>query len=216
MTQRESQNKKMPAKKTKDPLPKKPAKLVNDQVWEFGPLIRTLREEKKLSGAELCRQAGGMDPRLLNALEKGRIQNPSFQTLSRLARVLTVTLADFFTIAEARREECFSAGSQRGNFSMEFPSSGARIVSFTPFIKDFFCGKIFLGAKKKFDQGLLKHPCPQFVSVMLGQFIIQAGDKKIHLREGQNLFFNGALKHTVLNPLHRESVLMLVTAPSFL
>jgi len=203
-------------KKIKESLPKKPVRPVLEEAWALGPIIRALREEKKMSGVELCRQAGGMDPRLLNALEKGRIKNPSIQTLSRIARVLTVTLADFFTIAEAGREDAFSVGSQRGHFSMEFPAFGARMVSFTPFIKDFFCGKIFLGAKKKFDQKMLKHPRPQFISVMLGQFIIQAGDKKVHLREGQNLFFNGALAHTVTNPLHRESVLMLMTAPSFL
>jgi len=203
-------------KKTKEKLPQKPARPVLEETWALGPLIRALREEKKISGAELCRQAGGLDPRLLNALEKGRIKNPSIQTLSRIARVLTVTLADFFTIAEARREDAFATGSQRGHFTMEFPAFGARMVSFTPFIKEFFCGKIFLGAKKKFDQKMLKHPRPQFISVMLGQFIVQAGDKKVHLREGQNLFFNGALSHTITNPLHRESVLMLMTAPSFL
>ena len=202
--------------KEKEDIPRKFVRPAVEETWKLGPLIRALREDKKMSGVELCRQAGGMDPRLLNALEKGRIKNPSIQTLARIARVLTVSLADFFTIAEARREESFSVGSQRGHFSMEFPIFGARMVSFTPFTKDFFCGKIFLGAKKKFDQKMLKHPRPQFVSVMLGQFIIQIGDKKVHLHEGQNLFFNGALNHAVANPLHRESVLMLMTAPSFL
>jgi len=204
------------AKKTKEPLPKKLTRPAPEETWALGPVLRSLREERKLSGVALCRQAGGLDPRLLNAMEKGRIKNPSIQTLSRIARVLNVTLADFFTIAEARRADSFAVGSQRGHFSMEFPSFGARMVSFTPFTKDFFCGKIFLGAKKKFDQKMLKHPRPQFVSVMLGQFMIEAGDKKIQLREGQNLFFNGALNHTISNPLHRESVLMLMTAPSFL
>lgn len=206
----------MAAKRTaKEKLPRKPQNTAGAEPWQLGALIRSLREEKKMSGAELCRQAG-MDPRLLNALEKGRIRNPSIDTLARLSRILTVTLADFFVTAESRREECFSAGGQRGNFSMEFPSCGARLVSFTPFIREFFCGKIFLGPKKKLDQQLLKHPYPQFISVMLGQFQVEAGGRKVHLREGQNLFFNGALKHTIANPLHRESVLMIVTAPSFL
>lgn len=203
-------------KKTKEKRSKKILRASSEETWMIGPLIRTLRQEKKMSGAELCRQAGGLDPRLLNALEKGRIKNPNLRTLSRIARVLTMTLADFFAIAEVRREDAFSVGSQRGHFAMEFPAFGARVVSFTPFIKDFFCGKIFLSAKKKFDRTMLQHPQPQFVSVMLGEFVIQAGDQKVHLNEGQNLFFNGALNHTVMNPLHRESVLMLMTAPSFL
>ena len=204
------------AGRVKEKLPKKPAQPAQNDLWDIGGLVRTLREEKKLSGAELCRQAGGMDPKLLNALEKGRIKNPSIQTLSKLAGVLTVSLADFFTTASARREEAFSTGSQRGNFSMEFAAYGARLVSFTPFIKEFFCGKIFLGSKKKFDQKMLKHPSPQFISVILGQALIQVGDKTVHLKEGQNVYFNGALKHSVTNPLQREAVMMFVTAPSFL
>ncbi len=99
---------------------------------------------------------------------------------------------------------------------MEFAGAGARIVSFTPLIKNFFCGKIFLGAKKKFDQTLLRHEHPHFVSVIMGRVDIQAGGRRMSLGEGENLFFNGALPHVVSNPRHRESVMMLMTAPSFL
>lgn len=157
-----------------------------------------------------------MDPRLLNAVEKGRIKSPSLQTLTALSRALGITLADFFTAVELEREDSFFAGSQKGNFTLEFQAAGARVVSFTPFIKNFFCGKIMLGPKKKFDQRLLRHAHPQFVSVILGRFEIQVGTRRVSLREGENLFFNGAIKHVIANPLHRESVLMLMTAPSFL
>ncbi len=201
----------MASKPSKKKLPKK-----SEPVLALGALIRSLRQAKKLSGVELCRLAGGMDPRLLNAVEKGRIQSPSLQTLTALSRALGMTLAGLFTAAEIERDDKFFTGSQKGNFMLEFPAVGARVVSFTPFTKDFFCGKVFLGAKKKFDQTLFRHAHPQFVSVILGRFEIDVGGRQANLREGENLFFHGAIKHRVMNPLHRESVLMLMTAPSFL
>lgn len=183
---------------------------------DLAATVRRLRIEKKLSGAELCRMAGDLDPRTLTAVEKGRIVNPSVKTLQSVARALEVTVSDLFREAEIAIDRHFYAGSQKGAYQIDFPAWGARAVSFTPFIRNFFCGKLILGPRKKLDQTFLNHPLPLFVSTLMGRFEILVEGKKMILKEGENLFFNGILRHSFYNPLEREAALLLVTAPSFL
>lgn len=177
--------------------------------------IKNLRKQKGLSGAELCRRAEDLDPKTLAAVEAGRIKNPSIKTLLSVARGLGVTVADLFKESESGGERSIAIGSQKGAFQMDFAKEGIRIVSFTPFIREFFCGKFILGPKRKMDQTLLKHPRPFYLSALIGRFEISIEDRLVALKEGENLFFNGILKHSFYNPLHRESVLLVVTAPSF-
>ncbi len=178
--------------------------------------IRRMRKEKGLSGVDLCRKAQDLDPRTLTALEKGRIKNPSIKTLESVARGLEVTVSDLFRKTEAEAEIYHQTGGPKGAYQMEFPGWGVKVVSYTPVIRQFFCGKLILGGHKKLDHTFLKHPLPIFVSALSGKVEIAVESRKTLLREGDNLFFNGILQHSFYNPLERESVLLLVTAPSFL
>ncbi len=201
-------------KKTENagPRPKtRPAELP-----QLGPLVRAIRDSKGLSAVEVCRQSGGLDPRLLCAIEKNRVRNPSIATLFALSHGLNVSLGDLFTSLEMKRDDAVSVGTQKGAFQMEFPSAGVRLVSFTPRLRPFFYGKISLSARKKMDQTLLAHAYPLFFAVLLGRFDVQVGDRKLSLKEGENIFFNGALPYSLMNALQKESTLLLVTAPSFL
>lgn len=185
-------------------------------IVPIGKIIRQFREQKKLSGVELCRLSGGLDPRTLTAIEKGRIQNPSIKILQALARGLNVTVSSFFREAELDSEEYCYLGTAKGTFQMDFPSWGTKVVSYTPLVKDFFCGKFIIGPRRELNYTHLKHPVPMFISVLVGRFDIMIENRKQSLKEGENLFFNGILKHSFYNPLQRDSVFWLVTAPSFL
>ena len=186
------------------------------ETIELHHTIRRLRQEKGLTGVELCRRAGDLDPKTLTAVEKGRIKNPSIKTLLSVSRGLGVTVADLFRRSEMDLDRHLCVGSQKGVFQIDFPSWGVKVVSFTPFMKDFFCGKLILAAQRSLDETLLKHPLPFFVSTLVGRIEVKIEGRPVDLKEGENLFFNGILKHSFYNPLHRESVLLMVTAPSFL
>jgi len=177
-------------------------------------IVRQLRQQKKLSGAQLCRCAGDLDPRTLTAVEKGRIKNPSIKTLLSISRGLGLTVSDLFRQADMELDRNFRAGSQKGTFQMDFPSWKTKIISFTPLIKEFFCGKVILGPEAMIDETFLKHSSPIFISTLIGRIEIEVAHQKVQLREGENLFFNGCLRHSFANKLHRESVLLMVTAPS--
>ncbi len=183
---------------------------------EFYETIKTLRLERKLTGIALCTKSGDLDPRTLTALEKGRIKNPSIKTLQSLARGFGMTVSEIFRRSESQQDHYLYQGSQKGLCQMDFPLFGVRMVSFTPFVEDFFCGKLILGPRKKIDQTFLKKPVSVFMSVIFGRFEVTVESRKVNLREGENLFFNGILKHSFYNPLERESVMLFITSPSFL
>ena len=66
------------------------------------------------------------------------------------------------------------------------------------------------------QEKLTKGPISIYLSTLIGRVEMQIEDRLISLKEGENLFFNGSLKHSYYNPLQRDVVLSLVTAPSFL
>lgn len=183
---------------------------------DLAKAIKDLRESKKLSGVSLCRKSGDLDPKTLTAVEKGRIRNPSIQTLQAIARGLGVSISDLFRKAESALEENFFTGSQKGAFQMDLPKLGIRVVSFTPLKSSFFYGKLILASKKKLDNQSLRHPYSIFISPLMGRFEIAIENTKMVLKEGENVFFNGAFRHSISNLQQRESVLLMATAPSFL
>lgn len=182
---------------------------------DLGKKIRELRGRAGLSGVELCRRGGGIDPRTLNAIEKGRIRTPSIETLQAIAEGLGCLVRDLFTQAELKLGRNYQLGSAKGNFQIDFPRNGVKVVSPTPAIPQFFCGKVILSAEGKIEGELPLHACPVFIEVLSGKIEFCIEGESIMLKEGENLLFNGGLNHQIHNPLHRESVIWMVTAPSF-
>ncbi len=182
---------------------------------DLGKEIRELREKAGLTGVELCRRGGGIDPRTLNAIEKGRIRTPSIDTLQAIAGGLGCLVRDLFTQAELRLGHNYHLGSSKGNFQIDFPGCGVRVVSPTPAIPQFFCGKIILSAEGRIEGELPLNSCPVFVEVLTGKIEFLIEGESVILKEGENLLFNGGLGHQIYNPLNKESVIWMVTAPSF-
>jgi len=182
----------------------------------IGETIRRLREEKGLKGVELCRRGKGLDPKTLTALEKGRIRNPSMDTLMSAAAGFGMTVSDLFRRAEMNMPSYFSVGSQKGLYSVEFGARGIQLISFTPLAEDFFCGKLIFEGQKGIDEKLLKHGGSFFAMTLIGQFEGEVEGKKILLKEGDNLFFRGGVRFRLSNILQRSSTLLLVTVPSCL
>ena len=98
---------------------------------------------------------------------------------------------------------------------MEFPNWGLKVVSATPPIPEFFCGKFILAPQRKVAGELVSRPSPLFVEVAIGRIEVEVEEETVSLKEGENLSFNGGLRHSFRNTLSRESTLWLVTAPSF-
>jgi transcriptional regulator with XRE-family HTH domain len=178
--------------------------------------IVALRKERKLSASELCNRSGNLNIKTLSAIETGRIKNPSVQTLQSLARGFGLTISDLFRHSESLQSQNFYVGTQKGFSQMDFPAFGVKVVSFTPFVREFFCGKVILGSRRKLDQVILKYHAPLYLSMLVGKIEATVAGQLRTLKEGESLFFNGILEHSFYNPLEKEAIFLLVTAPSFL
>ncbi len=194
---------------------KKEQSMVESRL-DVGAAVRRLREELGLSGAALCRRGQKLDPKTLTALEKGRIKNPSIVTLQALARGFGMTVSDLFRQMELQQRDFFSLGSQKGFCKIDFPTSKVQLVSFTPLNGAVFCGKMILDGQQGFDERLLDHAGAFFMMTLIGQIEGDIEGKKVILREGDNLFFNGGMKFRFTNRLQRNATLLMVTAPSCL
>lgn len=185
---------------------------------EIGPLVRALRKERGLSGVELCRRGKGIDPKTLVALEKGRIRNPSIATLEALAKGFGMTVSDLFRRAEFDQRDYFSLGSQKGLYKIDLPSQGIQLISFTPLMEDFFCGKMILEGQKQFDEKLFGRDGAGafFIMTLIGQFEGEIEGRRVSLKEGDNLYFYGGMRFRLANSLQRNSTLLLVAVPSCL
>ena len=188
------------------------------QPLEIGSLVRGLREEKGLSGVELCRRGKGIEPKTLTALEKGRIRNPSMITLEALARGFGMSVSDLFRKAEIEQRDHFFLGSSKGFCKVDLSSRGIQLISFTPLMDGLFCGKMILEGQKQFDETLFGGDvCGTFfIMTLIGQVEGQVEGRKVILKEGENLYFYGGMKFCLGNVLQRNSTLLLVTAPSCL
>lgn len=209
--------KKKKSVKRKDLTPVKKIKKINfKSSINLGRTVRKLREEMGLGGMDLCRRSRDLDPKTLTALEKGRIKNPSVKTLLSISRGFNITISDLFRRAEFEDEKYFYHGSQKGAFKMDFSTKGIQLVSFTPLTETMFSGKLILGSQKQFSDDFFKHKAYFFVMTIVGEFKVVLENRNFSLKEGENLFFFGGLKFSFTNSLNRNSVLSIVTAPSFL
>ena len=183
---------------------------------QLAATLRALRKERKLSASELCERSGSLNIKTLSAIETGRIKNPSLQTMQALARGFGLTISDLFRHSETQQSRNFYVGTQKGFSQMDFPAFGVKVVSFTPFVRDFFCGKVILHSRRKLDQVILKYHAPLYLSMLVGKIEATVAGQLRTLKEGESLFFNGILEHSFYNPLEKEAIFLLVTAPSFL
>lgn len=180
----------------------------------LGAAVLGLRQERELSGAELCRRAGDLDPRTLTAVEKNRIKNPSIETLQAIAKGFGISVSELFRKAECMDAAYFRIGNQKGIYRMDFLGKKAQLISFTPLAEEFFCGKIILEIDGSFDDSLLSHRGAFFMMVLIGQVEGEAEGKKILLKEGENLFLRGGIRFRFKNLVQRNTSLLLVTVPS--
>ena len=190
----------------------------SERPLEIGSIVRRLRKERGLSGAELCRRGKGIDPKTLVALEKGRIRNPSIATLGALAKGFGMTVSDLFRNAEFDQRDYFSLGSPKGLYKIDLPSQGIQLISFTPLMEELFCGKMILEGQKQFDEKLFGSAVTGafFIMTLIGQVEGEIEGRKVTLKEGDNLYFFGGMRFRLANALQRNSTLLLVTVPSCL
>ena len=180
-----------------------------------GKVIRRRREFLGWKAIELSRKSG-VNPRTLDAIEKGRIESPSLRNLESLSRALGISTASLFSINELDQDRIFTGGNQKGQHTLEFQKHGFRVVCYTPLVLNFFVGKVILRGETKIEQKILPTTGMILVQVIMGKLTVHFEEKEHLIREGNYAFFDGCFPHHFHNPQFKECTFLLVTAPSFL
>ncbi len=181
-----------------------------------GAMIRDKRKLLGWKGVELARRSG-VNPRTLDAIEKGRIESPSIRNLEAIARALGVSVASLFVGTNSSDgDRIFIGGNQKGQHTLEFSKDGFRIVSYTPFVPNFFVGKVILKGETRIERRMLPTSGTLFVQPIIGKLSVTFEGKDHLIREGNYVFFDGCFPHSFYNPQFKEAAFLLVTSPSFL
>lgn len=180
-----------------------------------GEAIRHRREFLGWKAIELARRSG-INPRTLDAIEKGRIESPSLRNLESIAQTLGISLAALFSTTESETDRIFLGGNQKGQQTLEFQKHGFRVVSYTPIGSNFFVGKVIVKAETCIEHQALPTSGMVFVQAIMGKLSVRFDGKDYLVKEGNYVFFDGCFSHSYHNPQFKESTFLLVTVPSFL
>lgn len=181
-------------------------------------LGKTLLELRKKEGLTLMAlgEKCGIPFRTIEAIEKGRIQNPSFAKLSAITRSLNLTLWEFFRMLESKTVFPRYSGDAQGKVVLELPKKGIKIISYTPLLESLFCGKIFLEAHHALENISEKCSCSIFMQVIFGKLEAQIGPEHFYLKEGNTLFFVSQDAHRITNSSSKTASLIWISTPNFL
>lgn len=180
-----------------------------------GQVIRRRRQFLGWKAVELARKSG-INPRTLDAIEKGRIESPSLRNLESISRSLGISTASLFSTSEENHDLFFLGGNQKGQSLLEFPKYGFRVVCYTPFVPNFFIGKVIVQGETKIERKVLPTSGMVFVQTIMGKLCVQFDGKEQFIREGNYAVFDGTFVHSFSNPQFKETTFLIVTSPSFL
>ncbi|GEM_PF-1340259 len=186
------------------------------KTYKFQPigfLIREIRLKQRRKARDVAKQVG-IDPRALNAIEKGRIRNPSIDRLAEISNALGMNVTQLLMLYEGKKPGRFMEGSSIGEFTMNCGKKGFRLVSYTPPIREMFCGKMMLGGKKQIDPTKFSISVTIFIQMLIGRLIVTYQDREITLKEGKTLLLNGAYDFSFYNPTQRETSFLFFTSPA--
>ena len=180
-----------------------------------------IRERRQLLGwksVDLAKRSG-VNPRTVNAIEKGRIQTPSLKNLESISRVLGISLASLFSNSGENNGAAFFSAGQKGHHTLDFKKDGFRVICYTPLVplvSDVFVGKVIMRSETEVKHETLPTRGMVFAQAIIGRLGLRFDGTEHLIKEGNYVFFDGRFPHTFLNPQLREATFLLVTTPSFL
>ena len=168
---------------------------------QVGEKIKSIRELRKVTIAELAERAG-MTEDLITLIEDGR-ELPSLSPLIKIARSLGVRLGTFIDDMEVlgpvisrkgelRKGISFSTGGKGFNPHLDFhPLAGDKSGRhMEPFIVE-----IEPSAEPK--ERSSSHEGEEFLYILSGEIEIHYGKDKHALSQGDSIYFDSVVKHTV-------------------
>ncbi len=158
----------------------------------FGEKIKDLRLKSSLTQEELadrCELTKGYISQLENDLT-----SPSISTLTDILGALGITLADFFKSEESiplryREDDCFEK-EENGQLIKWLVPSNEKLIMEPMMIT------LEPGASTDADQ---PHSGEEFGYVLSGKILVESGNRKEIVKEGESFYYDSGKKHVITN-----------------
>jgi transcriptional regulator with XRE-family HTH domain len=177
----------------------------------LGDRIRAVRQERQLTVRQLAAGAG-VSPALISQVERG-INDPSLDSLRRIAQALSVPLFDFFQqpedggVAVIRADARMQIRSPHGDLTYTRLSPGyAKVEVLEGILKPGGCS----------SELPWSHPSEECAVVISGRMTVEVDGDRRELEPGDSCYFDSRLPHRYVNNRNVPVVFMLsVTPPSY-
>jgi electron transfer flavoprotein alpha subunit len=159
----------------------------------FGQRIKKLREDRKMSMADLAERTG-QPPEFIDQVESDSL-TPPVSFLLQLSHAFQIDPSNFLTEQEkaeidGKRQEGFLKRTQ--NYSYRTLTPGAVDKHLRAFM-------VTIEPKEKHKMVEYKHPGEEFIFVYKGELELTLGNKVIHLKQGETMHFDSEIKHKLRN-----------------
>lgn len=180
-----------------------------------GSRIRKIRQEQRITIAELARMVG-VSKSLISQVERGEVL-PSLPTLEKIAVALKVSISEVFRIENNQVEEEEVVVRKENRKKIIIPNSSMIYHLLTPNLRDnmeFLVIEVPPHAdEEKVDT--FKHEGKEYFLVLQGQLNLFLEDKKYLLNEGDSGCFDSSKKHVFKN-FTEKTASFLISATSSL
>ncbi len=165
----------------------------DQRTVSFGQRIKKLREDRKMSAADLAERTG-QPPEFIEQVESDSL-TPPVSFLLQLSNALRIDPSHFLTDQEkiqidGKRQESFAKRTQ--NYSYRTLTPGAADKHLRSFM-------VTIEPKEKHKMVEYKHPGEEFIFVYHGELELTLGNKVIFLKQGETMHFDSETKHKLRN-----------------
>lgn len=169
---------------------------------ELGAAIRNLRRERKMTLKALS-SASGVSLGMLSQIERSRV-NPSIRIVAAIRNVFDVPMSELFSVEKKEYQS---------HPKFVFRKNTHPVIDLGDIRKELLSGRgqtklqimlISVDPGASSGGAILNYEAQKGGIVMEGEIIIQVGDEKALLKEGDSFVFDSKLKHSFYNPADRE------------
>ena len=184
----------------------------DQQGFDLGQRLKTLRQLHNLSQRELAKRAGVSNAQI-SLIEQNR-SSPSVGMLKKVLDGIPISLSEFFAWQETTREKVFFAASELVEIA------GGRI-SYKQVGQD-LSGRGLQVLLERYTPGadtgesLLRHEAEEAGVVVKGCLEVTVGDQRQILKEGEAYYFDSRLPHRFRNVGEEETMVVSACTPPYL
>lgn len=180
-------------------------------ISKVGSIISRERKQRQMTIAELAGKAG-ISSGLLSQLERG-LGNPSIETLSQLARTLSIPIGTFFETANSPPGEVIHPHSRR---RLVLEDAGMTYQLLVPDMQGAL-SMLYIELPPGFSNANapFNHHGEEVVFVLSGTIEIHIGDRQWLLNAGDSIRFQSTIDHWYRTFDERVVVITAQSPPSF-